>query len=112
MNKDMDKEQFLKELNKEGLLIYGTTWLENFKRLQELKRYKEMWEALYINSEWLTTKAEMENMKQKYFSGPIRKTITIEIEGDKEDMSKFVSRLTRTIGQINFGVRTEVREGR
>ncbi|MCK4320969.1 hypothetical protein KAX08_00400 [candidate division WOR-3 bacterium] len=43
---NMNREQFLKALNKEGLLIYGTTWLENFKHLQELKKYKEMWEEL------------------------------------------------------------------
>jgi len=43
MNNNMSQEEFLLALNKEGLLIYGTTWLENFKRLQELKKYKEMW---------------------------------------------------------------------
>ena len=37
---NMSKEEFLLALNKEGLLIYGTTWLENFKRLQEIvKKY-------------------------------------------------------------------------
>jgi len=48
---NMNKEEFLLALNKEGLLIYGTTWLENFKRLQELKKYKEMWEELVMEYE-------------------------------------------------------------
>ena len=42
----MNKEEFLLALRNEGLLIYGTPWLENFKHLQELKKYKEMWEKL------------------------------------------------------------------
>ena len=42
----MNKEEFLKECAKEGLMIYGTTWESNLKRLKELKKYKEMWEEL------------------------------------------------------------------
>ncbi len=40
----MNKEEFLSALRNEGLLIYGTPWLENFKHIQELKKYKDMWE--------------------------------------------------------------------
>ena len=42
----MYKEDFLRELHKEGILSYGDNYLEDFKRLQELKKYKEMWEKL------------------------------------------------------------------
>lgn len=71
----MSKEEFLLALNKEGLLIYGTTWLENFKRLQELKKYKEMWGELdqdYGEDKLKMTFDEklnyiMDSIKQRYF---------------------------------------------
>ncbi len=45
-NENMYKEEFLRELHKEGILSYGDNYLEDFKRLQEFKKYKEMWGEL------------------------------------------------------------------
>ncbi len=46
LDTNMDKEDFLRELHKEGILSYGDTYFEDFKHLQELKKYKDMWEKL------------------------------------------------------------------
>ena len=76
---NMNKEQFLKALNKEGLLIYGTTWLENFKRLQELKKYKEMWGDLgdkYYDS----VGGLMSVVRQRYFPERNKRVAFLEIE--------------------------------
>lgn len=48
---------------------------------------------------------------QKCFPETIKKTITIEIEGEDENILKFESKLNRIVGQINFGVRTNIKEG-
>ena len=45
---DMNKEEFFEECVKEGLIIYGTTWESNLKRLKEMKKYKEMWERAIL----------------------------------------------------------------
>jgi len=62
----MSQEEFLLALHKEGLLINGTTWLENFKRLQELKKYKEMWEEVKKGAVY----KYLDEYEQKYFPEP------------------------------------------
>ena len=52
----------------------------------------------------------IDKIEQKYFPRPVKKTITIEIEGENKDVSKFADRLSRVVGQINFGVRTNIKE--
>jgi len=37
----MDRKGFLEALDKEGMLIYGTTYESNFKRLQALKKHRD-----------------------------------------------------------------------
>ena len=62
------------------------------KLLQRGEKYKAMWGELenegksYSYSYTATTKFLMNNIKQKYFPKPIKKTITIEIEGDSEEL--------------------------
>ena len=86
MNEHMDKEEFLKALNEEGLLIYGTTWLKNFRRLQELKKYKEMWEEITSDIASYNfgnqyhpfreiIRRRIEEIKQRYFPEEIRKEL-------------------------------------
>ena len=92
-------------------------------------KFEQMWEKL--EKEWgrITTyyrgrlpngrytghdesiKEIMDRVKQKYFPKPTKKIITIEIEGETEDISKFESRLNRVVGQIIFGVRTNMKGG-
>ena len=99
---NMSKEEFLVALNKEGLLIYGTTWLENFKRLQELKKYKEMWGEIATmyklpcygleNSKVLLI---VKFLEQRYFPEP---------------KSKY-ERINNVLEQLNSpGVQTDVKE--
>lgn len=52
----------------------------------------------------------IKKIKQKYFP-PTKKTITIEIEGETEDILEFTNKLNRVVGQINSGVRTNMKEG-
>jgi len=88
---NMNKEEFLVALNKEGLLIYGTTWLENFKRLKELKKYKEMWgeiATMYkLPCYGLEDSRVLEIIKfleQKYFPEPEDETAELLKEITKE----------------------------
>lgn len=109
---NMNIEEFLKELFKEGLLIYGTTWLENFKRLKELKKYKEMWGEfkkhckkgeLYINTyapcgleAGFSVKDEMDEFEQKYF--PAIETLVkakIEVNQLIKDVTDFHEKLLK-----------------
>lgn len=43
---NMNREEFLKALREEGLLVYGTTYEENFKKLKELQNYKKIVEEI------------------------------------------------------------------
>ena len=114
----MNKEEFLKALSKEGLLIYGTTWLENFKRLQELKKYKEMWGELeeiikpgrmivvpeeYLLIEGGVIQYLIKYIKQKYF--PSQKTVlTLEIESQyKECIADNLKEIYSFINSANGG---------
>ena len=108
----MNKEEFLKELTKEGLLIYGTTWLENFKRLKELKKYKEMWgelettirpgRVIEISEECLSTQGGvmrylMKKIEQKYSQKKYKKTVSFEIELEHPNSDYLGSEIDTTI---------------
>ena len=91
----MNRDEFLKELTKEGLLIYGTTWESNLKRLKEIKKYRDMWEE--VNNEWgnhlVSTNYDrwtcirniMKTVKQKYFPKPQKTVLTLEVESLYKD---------------------------
>ena len=89
----MNKEEFVKECVKEGLIIYGTTWESNFKRLKELKKYKEMWEELKkidcigrgtitLEESIKQTLDVMKYIEQKYFPKPLNKINQLMMELD------------------------------
>ena len=98
----MNKEEFIGECEKEGLIIYGTTWESNFKRLKELKKYKEiwegsidsaakvwqMWEELYvihgntIVDDIASLSNVMEILEQRYFPNSINKINQLLMELD------------------------------
>ncbi len=76
--------------------------------VDELKKFNDG-KVIKINeNEWW--KYRMSKIIQKYFPKPIKKIITIEIEGESEYMEKFISRLNSVVGQINSGVRTNIKE--
>jgi len=94
----MNKEEFLKECEKEGLIIYGTTWEFNLKRLKELKKYKkiveEIEEALKPGavleypeqirlSYFDVIRYTFEKIKQKYFPKPVNKLHQLLMELDE-----------------------------
>ena len=90
----MNKEEFVKECVKEGLMIYGTTWESNFKRLKELKKYKEMWEELKkidcigrgtitLEESIKQTLDVMKYIEQKYFPKPLNKIRQLMLELDE-----------------------------
>ena len=43
---NMNRDEFEKALCKEGLLVYGTPYEENFKKLKELQNYKKIVEEI------------------------------------------------------------------
>jgi len=97
----MNKEEFVKECVKEGLIIYGTTWESNFKRFQELKKYKKIVEE--IEERLIPGKANevpdgtnigelstlgfvrliIKDVKEKYFPKPINKVHQLLMELDE-----------------------------
>ena len=107
---NMNKEEFLKALSKEGLLIYGTTWLENFKRLQELKKYKEMWrefkdrcggcEMMNYVGKVRTMREVLEEYEQKYFP-PQKTVLTLEI--NSQDIENDLKEIYGFINSANGG---------
>jgi len=93
----MNKEEFLEECEKEGLIIYGTTrghinqthWESNLKRLKELKKYKEMWEEFYevygadmvtIDGRLWFIDSRMNAVKLRYFPKPVNKLSQLLME--------------------------------
>ena len=94
----MNKEEFLKECAKEGLIIYGNTWESNLKRLKELKKHKEMWEEMegffepgkifvvpeeYLGEEGGVMQYIVKTIKQTYFPKPFNKTHQLLMELDE-----------------------------
>ena len=84
----MNKEEFVKECVKEELIVYGITWESNLKRLKELKKYKEMWEELYvihgntIVDDIASLSNVMEILEQRYFPNSINKINQLLMELD------------------------------
>ena len=108
----MNKEEFLKECAKEGLIIYGTTWESNLKRLKELKKYKEMWEELKkidcIGRRTITLEESikqtldvMKYIEQKYFPKLNKTMLTLEIES--RDMEDSLRKIYGFINSANGG---------
>jgi len=107
----MNRDEFLKELTKEGLLIYGTTWESNLKRLKEIKKYKQMWEEFEkfhrehpydyrVLSSNDVYKA-LQNIEQKYFPEPIKKIINWE-DRFNELEEEFEEREKELIEEIEY----------
>lgn len=92
-----------------GRLEYG----KQIDKLIELLRCGEKYEAMFNDiGKHKYTDIEMEkcSIKADYFPEIVNKTITIEIEGNEENISKFTERLSHIVGQTNFGVRTNLKE--
>lgn len=108
---NMSRDEFLKEITKEGILQYGTTWLSNFERIKEMKKYKEMWKLFKKNYEFylVGVKEKQGNLKigdfiniieQKYF--PKQKTVlTLEIES--RDIENSLKEIYSFINSVNDG---------
>ena len=103
----MNKEEFVKECVKEGLIIYGTTWESNLKRLKELKKYKKIVEE--IEERLIPGKANevpdgtnigelstlgfvrliIKDVKKKYFPPPSKTTsLHLTATGANEDIDR------------------------
>jgi len=87
--------------------------------LQQGEKYRECWEKLkkwngaeminyrFGNPEYIST--IMDKLEQKYFPpASVKKTITIEVEGDYKNISNFADKLNLLVGQINCGIRTSI----
>ena len=98
---------------------------EVIKCLEKGEKYEQMWEEAkgypeshrnlvlpdkYRGYQGGALKYIIETIEQKYFPKPVKKTITIEIEGETEDILEFTNKLNRVVGQINSGVRTNIKE--
>ena len=116
-----DSIEFLERLKHCELGIKIDNLEEAINFLKRGEKYEEMWKEVSrkygyylvgVKDKELSGSCRIEtfmnNVKQKYFLKPIPKTITIEIEGEDEDISKFTDSLSRVMGQINFGVRTKM----
>ena len=105
----MNKEEFVKECVKEELIVYGTTWESNLKRLKELKQYKKMWEEFYkvygarmveIDNRFWFVESRMNVVKQRYFK-PNKTMLNLEIES--RDMEDSLKKIYGFINSANGG---------
>jgi len=82
----MNTEEAIAYLKSTRMEDYGyrNEYDEIIELLKRGEKYEQMWEELYKNPEYLTTKAEMYNIKQKYFPKPKSKVLKLLKELDKE----------------------------
>jgi retron-type reverse transcriptase len=86
----------------------ATVFLENKK---ELEKYKAMWEEFKKNYESYAVNAAMSNLEQKYFPQSVKKTITIEIEGEDGKLDWSINALKKYINNmIMDGMKVNIKE--
>ncbi|GAH10308.1 unnamed protein product [marine sediment metagenome] len=79
----------LKEADKRGYDIkkYAQEFDEIESTILELEKYKAMWEEIEsVDSACEWDCLDLKKIKEKYFSKPVKKTITIEFESRSEDL--------------------------
>jgi len=124
----MNKEEFLKECAKEGLIIYGTTWESNLKRLKELKKYKKI--VYEINNERLfgeydgvygipsnspkNIHKKIKEIIQKYFPKPKEReeVLILTIKGKPHEVDNVIFNIEHTFRNsahvdVKWGTRAE-----